>query len=103
MKIYEKKITYFINTAPVNIFSEQINQNISNADYYLEIGSRYWTMTPSDYAYADYFSVAFVGGVGSFGVTQINELAALRPVININKDVLISGGDGTASNPYIID
>ena len=76
-----------------------------NSNYYLYNGKAYWTLSPSNFN--SYYSHAYVwyvvpsGGLypwdsvtGSFGV---------RPVINLKADVIISKGDGSSLNPFIIN
>ena len=63
----------------------------------------WWLMTADNYNYSD--SNASVGSVrseGSFGRFVNATYLALRPAINIKSSVLISGGDGTSSNPYTL-
>ena len=77
---------------------------LKNEDYYLRTNSYFWTMTPS------FFNSA-VGSVYVFNVYPTGELYygnyvanwyAVRPVINIRSDILISQGDGTSENPFIL-
>ena len=74
---------------------------ITNKNFYLNSNVSYWTMTPFNY----YYSEGMVGNslLGYGQVVQYGMLYyanALRPVINIRSDVLISRGDGTVSSPY---
>ena len=74
----------------------------NNTSYYLYTGQAYWTMSPF------YFSgnYAIVFRVNTYGVligdNLVNNSAGVRPVINLNADVKITGGNGSSSNPYII-
>ena len=61
-------------------------------------------MTSSSYghdmAYALVYYVPYVGGLST---AIVYSTSGLRPVINLNKDVTFMRGDGTASNPYVIE
>lgn len=72
----------------------------SNNEYYLYSGKYYWTMTPYSYAFGLTF-VGFVyidGGLSDNNVTNPN---AVRPVVSLKSDA-ISGGSGTAANPFFV-
>ena len=73
----------------------------NNTSYYLYTGQAYWTMSPYRFynGWARVFRVDSDGIPGGWGV---NYTIGVRPVINLRNDVTISGGDGTASNPYVV-
>ena len=79
-----------------------------NKSYYLYnslITSFWWLSTPNEYfsdaSNSNVYGVnSFSGRVSVFG--DVKNSQALRPVINIKKDVLIGSGDGTSSNPYTV-
>lgn len=85
-----------------NVYGENNNQ------YYLYIGSSYWTMTPSNYYnYAYNFSVTTFSGPGythdeSLMTSSLTAEYGVRPVINLRADVTISSGDGSSSKPFVI-
>ena len=72
-------------------------------DSYLNPGDNdllwYWSMTPAAF-YIGYARVwdEFV----SLDINDVNNLNAVRPVINVTTDNGFTSGDGTASNPYVI-
>ncbi len=76
----------------------------NNEKFYLKSGEYYYSMTP-----LHYYSTGMNAEI--FGITnkgQLKEANAngswrLRPVINLNADVTIMQGDGTPTNPYIIE
>ena len=76
----------------------------SNNLYYLYNGQKYWTISPSQWngTIARVFSINENGFItnGDDGVTDIN--VGIRPVINLKSDITVSGGDGTQSNPYVV-
>ena len=49
--------------------------------------------------YAVNLRISSNGGVGTGGVDASR---GIRPVINLDKNVTISSGDGTISNPYVV-
>ena len=77
----------------------------SNTNYYLYNGQYQWSLSPSGF-YSIYSSVdvwrvhpsgSFVPGrivANSFGV---------RPVINLKSDTLITKGDGSSLNPFVVE
>lgn len=75
--------------------------NTENFNYYLYNGESFFTMTPSEYY--NYRSYIFtVNNNGALVTSPTNEQAGVRPVINIQSTVTVSG-QGTIDNPYIID
>ena len=74
-----------------------------NQYYYLCIGIKYWTMSPSHfYSYAGRSSVAYVHQNGALYDASPAEAQGIRPVINLKSTVLYSDGSGTEQDPYII-
>ena len=79
-------------------------QGLKNEDYYLRTNNYYFTMTPS------YFSAAFAYAVvyfvypsgGLYLWDNVSNSGGVRAVINLRSDVLISKGDGTSENPFIL-
>ena len=74
---------------------------IRNTSYYLYTGQTYWTMSPY-YFNGSYAWVFRVYSSGSLSWDSVYGTYGVRPVINLRADVTISGGDGTASNPYVV-
>ena len=78
----------------------------SNYYYYLYTGESYWTISPyafvvgSGYNTVEVFLVWSDGTLDSYSVDRTTW--GVRPVINLRCDITISGGDGTASNPYVV-
>ena len=79
------------------------DRNFMNLNYYLYIGTSYWTMSPytfiSSYVVASLFSISNTGALEN---NIINYNHGIRPVINLKSDVLYASGIGTESDPYII-
>ena len=73
----------------------------NNTSYYLYTGQAYWTMSPSHYSGgALVFVVALIGNLGW---NSVNGTYGVRPVVNLKADVTITSGDGTSSNPYVVE
>ena len=75
---------------------------LKNNNFYLNCNMAFWTMTPSHFATDNgyIFTLRNEGNLTSWN--PLDYLWGLRPVINISKDVLISSGDGSKENPYIL-
>ena len=78
--------------------------NISNTNYYLYNGQYQWSLSSTRFNSND--SDANVWRVEPSGsLRPWNDVAnsfGIRPVINLKIDTLITRGDGTALNPYVI-
>ena len=57
-------------------------------------------MTPGAFR-SDYAGVW--GGFGILDGSSVDDLYAVRPVINVTTDNGFASGDGTAQNPYVIE
>ena len=70
---------------------------------YLYQNVSYWSMSPLGFSSGASDAREFIqdaaGGAGSDWVTIGY---GLRPVINLQSDVTISGGVGTSDNPYVV-
>ncbi len=75
-----------------------------NERYYLYTGRHYWTMSPyyfySWIVYANLFDIRQNGDIGSDFVAWATP--GLRAVINLKKEVLLNGGNGTMEDPYTV-
>ncbi len=68
----------------------------SNANYY------YWTLSPVDLLF-DGAGVCHSGGGGLLVDAYVERSSALRPVVSLKSATTISGGNGTASSPFVIN
>ena len=77
----------------------------NNTSFYLKSGTLYWTMTPFWYTQGTPSTTMFaIGQNGNVSHSAITSPSfGLRPVINLKADVTISSGDGTPTNPFIIN
>ena len=75
-----------------------------NSSNYLYTNQNYWTMSP--YFFSSSVSragVFYVYSTGQLHDTGVNNTNGVRPAINLRANVTISDGDGTSSNPYVIE
>ena len=79
-------------------------QGLKNEEYYLRTNNYYFTMTPSYFdaanAIAHVYIVIPAGGL--YPWSHVTSSNGVRAVINLRSDVLISKGDGTIENPFIL-
>ena len=75
-----------------------------NSNYYLYNGKSYWTLSPS--IFVSYHSLARVWYVLSSGSLDpwydVTGPFGVRPVINLKANTLITKGDGSSLNPFVI-
>ena len=75
-----------------------------NSNYYLYNGKYYWTLSPS--YFNSYYSAASVWSVVSSGSLNpwyyVTASFGVRPVINLKADTLITKGDGSSLNPFVV-
>ena len=67
-------------------------------------GSYYWTMSPSFFSSGSATAIEF--SLYSDGIAYdywVTSTSGVRPVINMNSDVQISGGIGTQNNPFVVE
>ena len=78
--------------------------NTVNSNYYLYNGQYFWTLSPS--RFESFSSSARVWSVYPSGSlldwNSVSDSFGARPVINLKADTLITKGDGTALNPYVV-
>ena len=76
-----------------------------NSNYYLYNGKYYWTLSPS--YFNPYYSGAYVWYVLPSGSLcpwdYVTASMGVRPVINLRADTLITKGDGSALNPFVVE
>ena len=102
-------LTYPIGllTADEVSFAGAYKYNQTNKSYYLynlSITSYWWLSSPNisrgSYAHEWYVD----GSDGSINIDSdgVDNTDVLRPSINLKAELLVGGGDGTSSNPYIV-
>ena len=96
-----KALTYPIGliTADEASFAGSVSQR-TTTKVYLYNNYSFWTMTPFVFmGHSDNWFVS--GGLGGLGSYMSNH--DIRPVINLKSTVTVLSGDGTKTNPYIIN
>lgn len=73
---------------------------ITNNTSYLNSGYDYWTISP--YQIDTIAGMAYVSSTGALRGYASSGLLDVRPSISLNASTIVSSGDGTATNPYII-
>ena len=74
--------------------------NQANSSYYLHNGTYYWTMSPSDFG-ASIAHMWYMESSGLIHRIRVSRLEHLRPVVNLNANVIVVG-NGTSTDPYAI-
>ena len=75
--------------------------NIENNTYYLYTNSTFSSMSPLSFMGIDTYFLT-VNSNGSIYSNNISNSYGIRPVISISPYAIISGGDGTSTNPYVV-
>lgn len=68
----------------------------------IDIGNHYWYAIPNYEAVADYNVFAWNAKDRVFRMYPSNTVAGVRPILRLDKDVEVVGGEGTSTNPYRI-
>ena len=77
---------------------------INNTGYYLYTVQDYWTMSPCAFFATNNTAHVFrIWSDGDFSGNYVDNSYGIRPVINLKANITISGGNGSSSNPYIIE
>ena len=97
-------LTYPIGSLTVDeLLYAGLSQNENNTNNYLNLGVKYWTMTPRNYDKDSNGYVYIVDGNGKIdkGVTPADSATNFsRAVITLKNNVMINSGKGTLNDPY---
>ena len=74
---------------------------ISNTSYYLYTGTEYWTLTSRAFI-SDGSREYFISADGTISHSYVRSVLGVRPTISLKPGNIISSGNGTAANPYVI-
>ena len=69
---------------------------------YVNSGTLYWTMSPSNFSPNYTRAINFAMGDGMIYNQTTSSVRGMRPVINLRSDVQISGGIGTQNEPFVV-
>ena len=73
----------------------------NNTSYYLHNGVVNWTMSSYVY-YSTYAGEFYLGSSGNFNYGTVADSRVIRPLISLKKGTVLSGGAGTATDPFIV-
>ncbi len=91
-------------TYPVGIVtSDETNIAGYAADSYLNCGHNFWTLSPSLVGYLGYKSYGYIVGNGSRFTFPMADVAGVRPSIVLKKGIVATSGNGTSTNPYVVN
>ncbi len=77
--------------------------NTVNANYYLNTGGFYWTMSPAHFSASNHLSRVWrVDSTGYLYGSYVANGYGVRPAVSLISTVEVLGGEGTSSDPYII-
>ena len=96
-----------MNLAGMAIYSMYMNNNYdeNSVTSYLRnnaTGNWYWTLSPFGFVNGGAATYAGGGG-GHLNGSGVDYSRALRPAVSLKSDTTISGGTGTASDPFIVN
>ncbi len=97
--VYKLKIG-FLTADEMNIAGLPMYEVI-DSDYYMYHNYDWWSMSPYRARSSDAYGL--YGSYGNIYNDYVTITNAVLPVINLKPDVQITGGDGTESNPYVVD
>ncbi|MBR7042522.1 MAG: hypothetical protein IKI04_03370, partial [Bacilli bacterium] len=72
-----------------------------NSTYYLYTNQSYWSGSPNYYGSVG--SVRYVSSVGNISYDGMNNIFGVRPVVSLKSGTQVSGGNGTVSDPYVVE
>ncbi len=74
-------------------------------NYWLYTNQSYWTMSPRRYNVTDKYAVVLIVNANGSLLDAYagNATMRVRPVVNLNADIEISGGNGKSSNPFVVN
>ena len=82
-----------------------LNYNNSSINSYLKENATsnwYWSFSPNIF-FGSTASVLYVEGDCSVGINWVASAGGLRPAVSLTSATTISGGNGTSSNPFVIN
>ena len=82
--------TYYSNTS-----------DYTDSTNYLYTGRYYWTLSPVRMTDAGFAHVGRVHSDGYLGIDVVSNNYGVRPVVSLMSTTLVSG-EGTSTNPYIV-
>ena len=91
------------NTTCKTFYSYHNNYDTcKNTTWMYSISNDWWTLSPSGSA-SDVFIVNNSGYIGTNSYVNNSSNIGVKPALYLSSDIIITGGDGSQSNPYIIE
>ena len=91
-----------LNTDEIIMAGAHGNGTADNRHFYLNIFEPYWLMTPR-FLNNGNINMFALSATGNLTGNYAAELHDIRPVVSLKSSTeFVSGGDGTASNPYVV-
>ena len=101
-----KALTYPVGliTADELAYAGMSGERLLNRMSFVYSTASYWTMTPSRFTSnaSSASSITLYSEGRLYQYSNVITTMSIRPVINLSKDTLISGGIGTSNNPFVI-
>ncbi len=77
-------------------------KSATNNKYYLYTGQTYWLGSPRYMYFNDAYGF-FILGTGYINLSSVGTARGVRPVITLKPGLMSTDGDGTSTNPYIVE
>lgn len=99
-----KKLNYPIGLITIDeVVLAGGKNNTTNKTFYLNSGDNYWTMSPYSYNKSNLNTYMWsISGTGVLSSNYTHNSVGIRPVVNLNSNVVYIDGDGTETNPFEI-
>lgn len=88
----------YLDIGDKDVYKGGADNATKNTDFYLYNPNSYWTMSPL----SNDGKVIYFDGEGVLKGANATESYGIRPVISLNSNIVISKGDGTSNNPYVV-
>ena len=85
--------------SPVGLISVDEILFSGENSYLFDLGD-YWTITPAYFNGSDAYN--YVVKSKKINTSKVNNNLGIKPVISLDKGIILTGGDGSLENPYIV-
>ena len=85
----------------INLQKIQVILEISNNEYYLYTNQHSWSLSPIHFYSSSTADEFCINSSGSIDNDFVSIIGGIRPVINLSKNIKLSG-DGTWNNVYTV-
>ena len=78
-------------------------KSTSNSTYYLYTNQDYWSLSPGDFSGSGAYEIGVDPNGAIDGYDSVSSSNGVRPVVSLtSSSAVVSSGDGTSTNPYVI-